>query len=164
MRELFLLLVALTVHECGHMLVASALSIPVRSFNICSVGAVLSFDFSRVGYVKETVVHLSGAAFGAVFGIVAYLIFGGRAYYFTGLSLALSAVNLLPVAGFDGEGVARCILSLFLFPDTVWRICRVMSVCSIVALWTTILWIELRAGGNLGLLIFIIGIMLGKMK
>lgn len=164
MRELIFLLVALVLHECGHILAASILSIPVRSVNICAIGAAITFDFSRVGYAKEATVHFCGPLFGIVSGICAYLAFGEGAYYFAGVSIVLAAVNLLPIRGFDGGGILRNLLSLFLLPDSVWRICRGTSAVSVLILWTGILWIELRAGGNLGLLIFIIGILLGKMS
>ncbi|MBE6616587.1 MAG: hypothetical protein E7627_01395 [Ruminococcaceae bacterium] len=164
MRELILLLVALILHECGHILAASIMSIPVRSVNICAIGAAITFDFSRVGYAKEAIVHFSGPLFGIVSGIGAHLAFGESANYFAGVSVVLTALNLLPIRGFDGGGLLRCLLSLFFLPDTVWRICRGMSVISVLILWSGILWIELRAGVNLGLLIFIIGILLGKIN
>ena len=164
MRDILLIIIALIYHECGHLLAAAIMSIPVRSINVSSVGGAITFDFSEVGYIKEALVHICGPFFGIMSGVLAYWHFGSEAYSFTGISITLAAVNLLPVSDFDGGGIVRCLLSLFFSPDLVWKICRILSVISILVLWSGILWIEFRAGWNLGLIVFIIGIMLGHIK
>lgn len=164
LRELVLWLITLAVHECGHILAAAILRIPFRSVDLCLPGAIITFDYSRVGYLKEGLVHLSGPLLGIVFGIGTALFFGESASYFTGISVLLSTINLLPIAGFDGEGIVKCVLSYFFLPDTVWRTSRILSGVSLFALWSLILWVEIRAGGNIGLIVFIICIMLGRIK
>lgn len=164
MRELLLFAVSIIIHEIGHIIAALILGIPVTSFDIRALGGVFTFDFSRSGYVKESIVHFSGPFFGLLVLCLAYLLYGERAYFFAGVSVSLSLVNLLPIEGFDGGGIIRSILSLFLLPDTVWRICRVASVIGVIALWMAVIWVELRVDGNLGLMVFVVGIMLGQMK
>ena len=108
--------------------------------------------------------HLSGALLGIVTALIACLFFEDEAHLFAGISIILAAVNLLPVDSFDGGGVTRCILSLFLLPDTVWKICRIISFLGVLVLMTAVIWTEMRVDGNIGLMVFVISIMLGQMK
>ncbi len=164
MREILLLVVALVLHECGHLLVAGILGVPLVSFDPVSVGAVMTFDFSKKSYITEALVHIGGCAFGILSALIVCLMCGGVANYFVGMSLTLAFVNLLPISGFDGGGAIRCILSKFFMPDTVWNVCRMLSFISVICLWTAVLWIELRTGGNLALIVFVLFVMIGQMK
>ncbi len=157
MSPLFVLLsvaTAIFLHEMGHLLTAAWLGIPVRSIAFRMTGAALTFDFSHTSYGREALVHLGGAGAGVLSAALATLLFGERAYHFAGLSLSLAAVNLLPVSGFDGGGILRCLLSIFFLPDTVWRIGHLGSVTAVLLLWGVVLWIEMRVQPNLSLMAF----------
>lgn len=164
MAEVVAVLLAMFVHEAGHILTARIFGIPCMAFRPNFLGAVMTFDFSRTTYLREAMVHLSGAVFGMASAVLARVMLGERADYYLGVTAVLSCVNLLPVAGMDGGAVLRCVLSQFLLPDTVDRAVRAVSVCTVVLLWTAVLWVELRVTANFGLILFVIGLMIGLWK
>lgn len=162
MSELFTLLAALLIHELGHLLAARALGIPLVRFRLAPVGGVMTFDFSGTAYLKEAAVHLSGPLAGLISGGIAAILSADP--FFAGISVVLACVNLLPIRGLDGGGILRCVLSRFLFPDTVWRICGILSAAGVLLLWTAVLWIELRVTANLGLAAFAAALLLNETK
>ena len=160
MEKLFLLLAAVLLHEAGHILCAVLLNIPFSGLAVRPCGAVMTFDFSGTAYTREICVHLAGPGTGILSAVSALLVFGNKAAYFAGLSIWLAILNLLPVQGFDGGGVLSCLLSLFLTAETVYRVCRAVSVVTLFLLWTAVLWIELRVRAELTLLLFILYIII----
>lgn len=164
MGELFALLAAIFLHEMGHFLAAKLCGVPCVSFGFRAGGAVLTFDFSRVGYVREGLVHAGGALLGLISAVMAGLIFGERAYFFLGITLVLSAVNLLPITGMDGGAILSCVLSQFFLPDTVWRVQRIVSLAAVLFLWGAVLWIELRVSPNLSLMTFVLCVIFSSFK
>ena len=146
--------VALLLHEAGHLTAAVCLGIPLRRLHLEPGGAAMTFDFSHAGYLAEAIVHASGP----LFGIAAALLFCRMSPYLSGLSLTLSLVNLLPIRGLDGGGLLTSLLSLRFLPDTVWRITEAASGAALLVLWAAILWIELRVGPDLALLAFVLAL------
>ena len=164
MTEVLQFVIAFLIHESGHFISAGLLGVPLVSFTPVSIGAVMSFDFSNKSYISEAIVHASGSALGIAFALLSFFIIGERATYFLGISITLSAVNLLPIIGFDGGGITKCLLSRLFLPDNAWRICKAISIISIVILWTAVLWIELRTDGNMALMVFILSLLVGMIK
>ena len=121
-------------HEAGHLLAARLAGVPLRRAKGGFFGVRMTFDFSRAGYGREAAVHLAGplAGIGAAFAAA------GTAHVFSGMSLALSAVNLLPVSGFDGGGALLCLLRAALPPENAAGaegIARAVSRLTRAALW-----------------------------
>ncbi len=92
--------------------------------------------------------------------MLALWIFGERAEYFSGISVVLAVVNLLPVRGFDGGGVLHCLLSAVFPPEWSDKICRRVSLLMTLLLWTAVLWVELRVRADVYLLCFVLYIMI----
>ena len=164
MTEVLLFVVAVALHECGHIIAAGLCGVKLVSLKSRGIGAVMSYDFSECSYFREAAVHFSGTLLNLLSAFSAVIMYGSRAHYFCGVSVTLACVNLLPIKGFDGGGVARCILSRLFMPDSAWRICRVLSALGIIIMWTAVLWIEMRCGGNLALMIFVLFVMIGQLK
>lgn len=162
MSELFALICAIVIHELGHLGAARILGIPLVRFRLNPLGGVLTFDFSRISYGREAAVHLSGPLAGLVSGAVGGML--AKDCFFTGISVVLACVNLLPIRGLDGGGILRCVLSRFCNPDTVWRIGEICSVTGVLLLWSAVLWIELRVTANLGLMAFAAMLLLKETK
>ncbi len=156
MTELLIIILAVFLHEAGHILAAKLFEIRINSLSLNPIGASLSFDFSSVGYLREGAVHIAGPLFGLLCAASAYIFFGSAAYRFLGISAVLSAVNLLPIIGLDGGALLKCILSLFFMPDSASVACRAVSHIFLIILWAGVLWIELRVGANLSLLAFVL--------
>lgn len=161
-NELISLIAALTIHEMGHLAAAKFFGIPLVRFRLNPTGGVMTFDFSHASYLRETAVHLGGPLAGILSAAVGWTLL--RDFFFTGISVTLAVVNLLPIRGLDGGGVLRCLLNRFCFPDTAWRIGRICSVSGVMLLWAAVLWIELRVRVNLGLIAFAAVLLLKETK
>ena len=152
---LIVLLAAIAVHELGHLAAAGLAGVNTFSGGICASGLRLSFDFSHVGYAAEALVHAGGSIAGVVTALTASLLPWRAALSYSGISLTLAALNLLPLSSFDGGALLSSVLSQFLMPDTAWRVCRVISALTLAVLWIAALWVELRIGANMVLLGFV---------
>lgn len=139
----------------GHLAAARLVGVPLVSFSVKPIGAALKFDFTGVSYAREAAVHLGGSVLGMLASLLAVL-GGAGGQFFCGISTVLSAVNLLPITGFDGGGILSCVLSSVLQPDTSARVSRAVSIVFLLLLWAAVLWIELRVGANLSLLAFVL--------
>lgn len=164
MGELIGMAAAILLHEVGHLFMAKIFGIPCLSAGFRPGGAVITFDFAHTSYAREGMVHAAGALTGLFSAIPAWLIFGERVYFFLGITLVLSFVNLLPIIGMDGGAILGCIMSQFLMPDTVWRVQKIVSISAILVLWGMVLWIELRVGPNFSLLAFVLCVIFGAIK
>jgi len=160
LTEFALSLIAIGLHELGHIAVARFLGIPVISYSFKLIGISIKFDFSGAGYIREGAVHLGGPIFGLVSALITLVFFRENSYFFCGISTVLSCINLMPIRGFDGSGVLSCILSHFCFPEISEKIQRAVSFFFLIVLWVAVLWIELRVGANLSLLAFVLFFMI----
>ncbi len=151
---LFPLVLAVLLHEIGHITAARLCGVPLVSLGWKGVGLSMQFDFSHVGYLKEALIHSGGAVFGVASAVVAVLL-GERYYTFAGISLILAAVNLYPLPVTDGGAIIRTVLSAFFLPDTAEKVTKAVFTLSLLALWSAVLWCELRVVPNLGLLLFV---------
>ena len=102
--RLFCVVSPAVIHELGHILAAKLCGVRSWRFGLKAGGALITFDFSRLSYMREVFVHLAGPAFGVLSALFSVIFFGERAEYFAGVSLSMALVNLLPVSGFDGGG------------------------------------------------------------
>ena len=162
METFAVFLIAVFVHEAGHILTARILGIPVLAFRPTGSGAVMTFDFTGTTYLREALVHLAGSVFGLLTAVLARGLLGARANLFLGITAVLSFVNLLPIAGLDGGGVLRCVLSCLFQPERTEKICRIVSLSALLLLWTAVLRAEMRTAANFSLLFFVIGLMLAN--
>ena len=164
MREIFLLLFAVLIHEFGHLAAAKLLGVGNVSFALKSMGGIFTFDFSHTSFIREIIVHLSGSVFGLISAAAAYALFRESALFFVGVSVSLSIVNLLPIFGFDGGGILFSFLSIFLLPDDSYKICGIVSNVVSAVLWAVVINTELKYSVNLGLLCFSITVFLSQLR
>ena len=155
MTIFFAVIFSVVIHEFGHILTARLVKVPLVSFAPKITGLSMQFDFSGVGYIREAFVHLGGSIAGVLSSAVSSLIPCRFCRVYAGISFSLAIINLLPLSVSDGGAALKAIISLFLFPDTVYRVAKIISWITLFFLWTAVLWTELRSTPNLGLLFFI---------
>ncbi|MBE6708361.1 MAG: hypothetical protein E7578_03855 [Ruminococcaceae bacterium] len=141
---------AALIHELGHIIAAFILGIKMRFYKVGIAGLSLRYDFSGTSHISEAVVCLSGPALGILVFLFGYA--RGTVSYFIGASAGLSLFNLLPISYLDGGCALSALLSVFLSPDTVWRICRVLSIVFTVLLWVGAVFMIIRSYGDISVL------------
>jgi len=120
-------LIAVGVHELGHLAAIRLLGGRVDSVHFGASGGVILYHGIR-SYTGELVVSLSGAA-GNIFAAVTLSLlgkYGGLAvlYPYAGINLTQAAFNLMPVFPLDGGNAVHTVLSFFASPGTADRIMK----------------------------------------
>ncbi len=151
-----LVILAAAVHELGHITASAVVGVKRFRFSFKPNGTLLTFDFSRVSYIGEALVHLSGGLFGIISACAAQVFFPASVCtnYFTGLSLSFTVINMLPLRGLDGYGFIRAVLSIFLMPDRIYNVMKIISWATAILLLTAVIYVELKLKPNLGLAVF----------
>lgn len=139
------ILLAALIHEAGHVIAAALLGVKLRLCRTGPAGIALRYDFSVVSHLREAAVCLAGPLLGALCFLCGFRSMS----YLAGASAALSLFNLLPISYLDGGCILSALLSSFLSPVNVWRICRVLSVLFTAALWCSAVYLMLVSGGDI---------------
>ena len=163
--------IAVLFHGLGHLLAARMCGVPLQRLQITRTGLrLVTRDRAFPSYVAEGGVALGGPLGtllgNALFLLVARLTRGNAALFFAQLcgqlvpvSLSLALWNMLPIEGFDGGRLLRCLLCLAAKEPGSSLLCaqRALSVCSagcLFLLWFFSVYLLLRAGTALSLYLF----------
>lgn len=147
-KTVFALVLAVLLHEFGHIAAIKAARLPLRGVLFLPFGAILDTGARLGSYLTECAVYLAGPM--ASFAGAATAVFSADAekmnfaFYFCVLSLGLGCFNLLPLPGLDGAGALSALL-LYLLPDmyTAERAARVVQAVFSVLFWlgAGVLWL-----------------------
>ncbi len=169
MTAFYQLILAIIIHELGHFITALLLGVRLRSFSLKPNGGLLTYDFSAVSYQKELAVHLAGSIFGLISVVVSVMLchsYSDSFNKFIGISLSLSAVNLIPIKTLDGHGVLRTALYMIFSTENeekIENITNIASNASLILLWIITVAVELNTEANLSLLIFVLPLLIRGM-
>lgn len=154
-----LLLLAILLHEGGHLLCALFLDWRRPSIHLSPAGISLCYTGIHPPW-QEILVCLAGPVANFAAATLCYFsmnfeIGEGRVLLCRTLlfyCMGLGMVNLLPIQGMDGGGILSGLCTQLFLPDRAYRICRIGSILSVLLLWIVNLYIQLKIGFNLSLL------------
>ena len=121
----FVSLLALLLHETGHLFCASAFHLKVSEIEIGPFGGIISVDSTRITKAKQIILSLSGPLFSLLGYIFSYFMILNASPFtylyldFLRINLLLFLFNLLPVLPLDG---GQLLLALFRKKQHVRRI------------------------------------------
>ena len=120
-------LIAIVIHECGHLIVASFLKWEVEELKISAIGGFLTFknDLSKPA-LQSFVVAISGIVFNLIFGIILFAFNGPTSLIYTQFAIAI--FNLLPIAPLDGSKLMQSLLRGVFNYKTVLNIMKVANI------------------------------------
>ncbi len=141
-------LLAALAHECGHLLAARALRIPLRLLEIDIMGAKILPAGALPSYRAEGLLAAAGPVTSL---LLALPLMGGVhpfaiALRFSTLSFAL--FNLLPIEGFDGGRVLSSLLAALFSEKVAERVLFFTSYLSLLLLFSLSSCLLLRYGEN----------------
>ena len=147
---------AALLHECGHLLAAGWMRIPLRSLRLDLLGARIEVGERMLSYGEEWLLAAAGPLFSLLGSIAAAPLWQTAAFFriFSAASLLLGVLNLLPVGSFDGGRMAEAMLCRVVGADATYRVMSVLTFVSLFLLWMLSVYLLLRAGGGLSLLCF----------
>lgn len=149
-------LLAAMMHECGHLLAAKRMGIPLRSLRFDFLGARIEVGERLLSYGEEWLLCASGPLFSLLFSLIC-LPLQTVDPFFSMLSVSsflLGLLNLLPVKSFDGGRMTEVVLCRFFGADFSFSVMRWLTLAFLFLLWSMSVYFLLRAGGGLSLLFF----------
>ena len=149
-------LFAAALHECGHLLAARWMRIPLRALRVDSLGARLEVTGRMLSYGEEWILCAAGpmASLLASAAVAPLWTRSSFATLFSCASLLLGFLNLLPVSTFDGGRMLECMLLRALSAAATHRIMQYVSFLFLFLLWAMAVYFLLRAGDGLSLFAF----------
>ncbi len=166
---------AILLHGLGHFCVAYTVGLRALRVRRTPSGFRLVSNRPFPTYDTELFCALGGPLFNALSallcrGLLAFGIGSTVLPSLIALSLYLALLNLLPLQGFDGERILRCLLlsrrRLFpsLSPDAIERLLSLLSMGILTLLWLLSVYVLLRRGSALSLYIFCLQLFLGTQE
>ena len=159
-------LVAIVVHGAGHLVAARLCGLSAARLRKTPTGFRLLFTEAFPSYDTELYCALGGPvanAGTALFCRLFFVYFGlfpSFCAMFIPLSLYWCLLNLLPLPGFDGERILRCLLCVphrlvpSLSPQGADRVLQALGCLVWVAFWLLSIYLLLRKGSALCLFVF----------
>ena len=149
------LILAISIHELGHIFLAKCLRIKIKSFEMSPLGAKIEIAH-EISYKQEFLLAFGGPLFGLV-GIalaVPFVKFSQNILIFIVISLCLNIFNLLPIPTFDGGRMLKCLIfSCFpLRPSQ--KIVSIISFLSAFCLWLFTVYLLIKMAFGISMLIF----------
>ena len=158
----FCVLLAVIIHELGHIVSAKYLKINLSECKVDIFGASLSPESNNFSYKDEIFLCMCGPMFNFISSAFVLPFWFYSKYdtllYFILASLALALLNLLPIKGFDGGRIFHALLCIISDQDKANTIISVISFLCILFLWILSVYMLLIARSNLSLFIFSISL------
>lgn len=149
------MLLAIALHELGHIVIARLINIRLRELKLGIFGAALSPESYLYSYKKEILLCLGGPLVNFLCAIIVSSFFYTEPFeYFKMCSLALGVLNLLPVSGFDGGRIFTALLSMIFSPRAVQVISKFISFVLIFTLWSFSVYLLMKISASLSLFMF----------
>ena len=152
----FAAMLAALWHECGHLLAARLMHIPLRALRLDLLGARIEVGGRLLSYGEEWLLAAAGPLFSLLGSLIVAPLWGISyfARIFSVASLLLGLLNLLPVGSFDGGRMTEAFLYRFTSERCARHIMLAMTFFSLFLLWALSVYLLLRAGGGLSLFCF----------
>jgi len=119
-------LIAVIIHECGHLIIASLFKWEVELLKITAIGGFLTFknDLSKPR-LQAFLVACGGVFFNVILVIMLTLLDGSPTLIYPQLTIII--FNLLPIAPLDGSKIMQSLMRGFFEYRTVLNIMRVTN-------------------------------------
>ncbi len=154
-------LLAVIIHEGGHLVAAALIGIKPNRFSLGPLGARLEVDTAELPYGKEIALAAAGPVsnlLGAAYALPMTALTSGALFesvcFFIAASVGLAILNLLPIKSFDGGRILSCALSLISDRFADGKLAGAVSFLFLFALWVTSVYLILRTGASLSLFTF----------
>ena len=156
-----LTLFAAFLHECGHLLAARLLGIPICGLRPDALGVRLEVSGGLLSYGDEWLLCAAGPMASLLCAAAAAPLWSvGEAFrIFSAASLVLGLLNLLPICDFDGGRMLRSFCAYAFGPSAARRALAVTSAVFWFLLWAIAVYFLLLAGDGLSLFCFSVGLL-----
>lgn len=141
-------LIAAAFHECGHLLAAWMLKIPLRLLEIDVMGAQIFPAHALPSYKAEGLLAAAGPLFSLLLALPLLYASTPFAAALRLATLSFALFNLLPIEGFDGGRILGAVISARFDKKAAERVLFFTSYLSLLALFSLSACLLLRYGEN----------------
>lgn len=144
------------IHESGHILAAKLFGVKRVKSSAGLFALSLKYDFSKCSFLTEAAVGCAGALFNMTAALAAALFthFSSLMWvFFIFSNAALALFNLMPISPLDGFGILKALMCEVMSADTVERLSRFISASFSFAFFVFTVYIQLKVGANLSLML-----------
>ncbi len=166
MTDFLPVLLAVGLHEAGHLTAAQACGVKVRGMRLDVFGARMTLD-GTMPYGTEWLIAACGPLANLLSAVLTFLYLwhrGGEASRgligFAMASMVLGGINLLPVGTLDGGRMLYCAVAQWSTPDRAAVFLRLTSTICLLVLWLGAGYALIRSGGMLTLFVFSLALLL----
>ena len=154
------LVLAVTIHELGHILAAKLCGIDLGELKLGILGAAIIPQNTLFSYKKELILCIGGPA-ANIFSALAASPLKNSAPFFNQFwiySISLAALNLMPIKTFDGGRIFSSLLLYKLPVKTAEKILNAISFIFIFTLWSISVYLLLKISSSISLFVFSLSI------
>ncbi len=144
---------SVALHELGHLTAALLFGRRAESLCFMPTGINIGLPPPR-SYREELIVAAAGPLLNLLYLGICPLMPSEIASQTASVSLLLAALNLLPIRGFDGAGIAHALISLFISETAAQRLVGLTTALCLTVLWILALYVFFYSGVNMTLLVF----------
>ena len=157
---LILAIIAIAVHELGHIAAACAVGVRMGGMRVRRDGGfALYADADKASYIRAFAVYAGGAAA----NIAAAILFCTHAQ-FAAYNLGAAAFNLLPLPASDGTMIIYTLTAwLTDSPDLAYRVSHTVTDLSLAVFWIAAVYISMTGRGGAMPLIFAVGLLVNRL-
>ena len=147
---------AAAVHECGHLLAAYLMGIPLQTMRLDLTGARLEVVGRLLSYGEEWLLCIAGPLASLFLSAAVFFLGAGHRFFLvlSTVSLLLGLLNLMPVQGFDGGRMLSAALGHFAGVRVCAGVMRISSFFCLFLIWSIAVYCLLRVGDGLSLFCF----------
>lgn len=151
-----LLLLAMLLHELGHLGALLFLGQRPHRFHLGFLGLRIDYGANKLGYLKEALIALAGPGVNLLLAY-GFAFFGGKmqweyGFFFSGMNLGIALFNLLPIFPLDGGRGLYCFLAWIKNAQWAEGVGQRVSFLFICLLFSLGLWIFILSRWNFSLL------------
>ncbi len=160
-------LLAVALHEGGHIGAARVLGVPICGVRMGLFGIRLRLG-GLLSYRQEGLIAAGGPAVNLLTALCLWPQAAVSDATWDGLfclaSVGLAAVNLLPVRGLDGGRILRCLLAFFFGDGVADGVLGVTTAVFLLLIWFALGYLLLRTGEEAGMFLFFSAMMLRALR
>ncbi len=154
------LILAVTLHELGHLLAARICGIAIGELKLNILGAAIIPANTLYSYKKELILCIGGPAANLLSALVTSPLKNSSPFLaqFWLYSISLAMLNLMPIKTFDGGRIFSSLLLCKLPLKAAEKILSFVSFAFIFTLWCISVYLLLKISSSISLFVFSISI------